>query len=155
MDGSILQFFHLFAHLPSEHGACMRTWGMKLTVRCLSEWCRGYQIKTVTVSTDTAACVAVVSVSVYPRGRSGGDAWGAWGERSKKIEAGGRGGLVTRCFTTPSPLLLLFFFCSPSHVSHVLLACLGNGIACLRECEFLGNCLSAPATQATAFYADC
>ena len=34
----------------------------------------------------------------------------AWGERSKKIEARGSGRLVTRCFTTPSPLLLLLFF---------------------------------------------
>ena len=76
-------------------------------------------------------------------------------KEQKKIDAGGRGGLVTRCFTTPSPLLLFLFFCSRSHVSHVLLACLGNGIACLRECEFLGNCLSAPATQATVFHADC
>ena len=53
---------------------------------------------------------------------------------------GGRGRLVTRYFPAPSPLLLLllFFFCSPSHVSHVLFTCIANGIVCPRECEFLG-----------------
>ena len=138
VEGSSLQFFHFFAH-PSwafeaseiavlmadkrlwkdlvvarlratkwvcecDRAWCMRTWGMKLN--CFSDWCRGYQIKPVTVSTHTAACVAVISVSLFPRGRSGGDAWGHGGE-------GGRGRLVTLCFTAPSPLLLLLFFALP------------------------------------------
>jgi len=37
----------------------------------------------------------------------------AWNEKSKTIEAGGSGRLVTRCFTTPSPLLLLLLFALP------------------------------------------